>query len=126
MVLRKKQRKNRKKPADRGQAPERKHETETHMASGSFTPHQHAAGGFAGRSATSECTRPTSPMSPASDVYSLGVCIAEIHGGFSTAMERAAVISALKRAAARPVAASPEAASAPGTCGREVVPLLPS
>lgn len=40
------------------------------------------------------------PASGSSDVYSLGICLAELHGGFATAMERAAVLSNLKRAAA--------------------------
>jgi len=38
-------------------------------------------------------------VSPASDIYSLGICVAEIHGRFGTVMERAAVISALKKVA---------------------------
>ena len=39
------------------------------------------------------------PAGARSDVYSLGVCLAEVHGGFATAMERAAHLSALKRRA---------------------------
>jgi len=81
-------------------------------------------GACAGRTTPSDGTRPPSPMSPASDVFSLGVCIAEIHGGFSTAMERVAVLSSLKTAAARP-ATSPEIARAPRVWGREFKPLLP-
>jgi serine/threonine protein kinase len=41
-----------------------------------------------------------SSVGRASDVYSLGVCAAELHGRFTTAMERAEVLSALKRDAA--------------------------
>ncbi len=37
---------------------------------------------------------------PPADVYALGVCVAEIHGGFATAMERAAVVHRLKLRAA--------------------------
>jgi len=37
-----------------------------------------------------------------SDVFSLGVCVAEMHGHFGTAMERAAVLSELKASAAQP------------------------
>ena len=40
-------------------------------------------------------------LSPASDTYSLGVCVAELHGNFSTAMERASVIRSLKDRAHR-------------------------
>lgn len=40
-------------------------------------------------------------VGPQSDVFSLGVCAAEIHGGFRTAMERAKTLTALKKAAAR-------------------------
>jgi len=83
-----------------------------------------AGGARAGRTTPSDGTRPPSPMSPASDVFSLGVCIAEIHGGFSTAMERVAVLSSLKTAAARP-AASPVTARAPRGWGHEFKPLLP-
>jgi len=36
----------------------------------------------------------------ASDLYSLGVVVAEVHGGFNTAMERAIVVSALAATAA--------------------------
>jgi len=39
---------------------------------------------------------PRPPAGPPSDVYALGVCVAEVHGGFSTAMERAAVLHRLK------------------------------
>ena len=39
-------------------------------------------------------------IGPLSDVYSLGVCTAEIHGGFRTAMERAKTLTALKKEAA--------------------------
>ena len=42
---------------------------------------------------------PPAPGPPA-DVYALGVCVAEIHGGFATAMERAAVVHRLKLRAA--------------------------
>jgi len=54
-----------------------------------------------------------SPRCAASDVYSLGVCVAEIHAGFQTLMERAAVLSELKEEAARGKAARPTAAARP-------------
>ena len=40
--------------------------------------------------------------SAASDVYSLGVCVAEIHGSFQTLMERAHVLGELKEECAAP------------------------
>ena len=42
------------------------------------------------------------PPSAASDVYSLGVCVAEIHGSFQTLMERAHVLGELKEECAAP------------------------
>ena len=53
------------------------------------------AGGVGPRGA-----RALSPSAPptacaASDVYSLGVCAAEVHGGFRTRMERAVVVGRL-------------------------------
>jgi len=63
-----------------------------------------------------------SPLSPASDVYSLGVCVAEMHGGFATAMERAAVVGALKKAAGE----TTDGKAAGGGARRTSQPMLSS
>ena len=48
----------------------------------------------------------------AGDVFSLGVCLAEVGGGFQTAMERAVVVGALRRDADVEAEAEAEAARA--------------
>ena len=52
--------------------------------------------------------------SPMSDVYSLGVLTAEVHGRFRTAMERAVVLGAVKREAAAEASADGEASAEGG------------
>jgi hypothetical protein len=66
---------------------------------------------------------PPAPGPPA-DVYALGVCVAEIHGGFATAMERAAVVHWLKlRAASSDLDALHDGVASPNTAPWEGLAL---
>jgi len=66
---------------------------------------------------------PPAPGPPA-DVYALGVCVAEIHGGFATAMERAAVVHWLKlRAASSDLDALHDGVNSPNTAPWEGLAL---
>jgi len=66
---------------------------------------------------------PPAPGPPA-DVYALGVCVAEIHGGFATAMERAAVVHWLKlRAASSDLDALHDGVTSPNTAPWEGLAL---
>jgi len=60
-------------------------------------------------------SRPVTPIGPPSDVFSLGVVLAECHGHFATQMERVSVLEALTAVGPvkSPVLATPSSRSSP-------------